>query len=89
MQSAPAALRIAVEREAPPWEHPDPRTSILAALLVQFDPALAREVSEHLEARAAEWDEAADPTVTEHSSRYRTLADLIGICTRISAPASS
>jgi len=54
-------------------------SSLLAKLIVEFDPMLADDVREHLEARAAEWDRdrEASEARAELAARYRALADSI------------
>jgi hypothetical protein len=57
------------------------RVALLAELLVEFDPVLADEVRDHLEARAEHWTRVGDPSApsvkAEAARRYQALADLI------------
>jgi hypothetical protein len=86
-----AALRLPQAGESWPRSR-QPHASLLAELLVEFDPLLAWEVREHLEARADEWDEAArriPSTRAVRAARYRALAELISLGSTPSAPAGS
>jgi hypothetical protein len=55
----------------------DPELRILARLLVGFDPILADDVRDHLEAKADALAETAQTPSTEKARRYRALATLI------------
>jgi hypothetical protein len=72
-EPSPAAVGAAHEESELP--------SLLAALLVEFDPFLADEVCEHLEARAEHWNRTAGPAPpaakSDMARRYLALAHLI------------
>jgi hypothetical protein len=75
----PIGRPLHVAPNAPPT--PQAAEALLARLLVEFDPLLAAEVREHLQATADTWDppdgrDTASPRA-ELAARYRALSALI------------